>query len=71
MAVESKPLFHPEVQRQQERSFDPPKYLAVDVTVLKGFAFLLEAEWVVPGHRECHFHKLLCASETVWRALTN
>ena len=41
MAVESKPLFHPEVIRQQVRSFDLPERVAVVLPKLQHWADLL------------------------------
>ncbi len=41
MAVECKPLFHPEVMRQQVRSFDPPEHLGAWQPKLKHWATLI------------------------------
>jgi len=41
MAVESKPLFHPEVMRQQVRSFNLPEHVAVSQPKLQHWATLI------------------------------
>jgi hypothetical protein len=41
MAVESKPLFHPEVMRQQVREFTLPEHVAANQSKLQHWARLI------------------------------
>jgi hypothetical protein len=67
MAVESKPLFHPEVLRQQVRSFNLPGQTAVwqprlqhwAALITSGRAVAFKESELLPGFLTDFFHGLL------------
>jgi hypothetical protein len=63
-------LYHKGSQQNAYERFETGR-LALDLTLLRRFVFLLGAERMVPPHQECHLYELLRASETVGRELTN
>ena len=63
-------LYHKGSPQNAYECFETTR-LAGEPALLKRFVFLLEAERVVPEHRDCHLYELLRASESVGRELTN